>query len=176
MDWMQTYSGRLFWPQAPRAEDVRIEDIAHSLALTCRYNGHCRAFYSVAQHSVIVSRAVPDDDALWGLLHDAAEAYSGDVILPLKLSMPFWREIEAPIMRAVCAHFGLAGSEPQSVKRADKRVLANERDDLMAPCPVDWKLTEPRLDIPVITPLGPEAAETAFLARYREIIGDRCVA
>lgn len=67
-DWMQTASGRMFWPVDPRPEDVEINDIAHALSLTCRYCGHVREFYSVAQHSVLVSDAAPAENRLWPLL------------------------------------------------------------------------------------------------------------
>ena len=74
-DWIQTYLGIQFWPLDPRPEEVMLFDIAHSLSNMCRFTGHCREFYSVAQHSVIVSQNVPREDAAWGLLHDASEAY-----------------------------------------------------------------------------------------------------
>jgi hypothetical protein len=79
MSWIQTVSGRQFWPLAPKAEDVDIGDIAHALAMKCRYSGHTQKFYSVAEHSVHISLALLRDGwnpttALWGLLHDAAEA------------------------------------------------------------------------------------------------------
>ncbi|MFN9113590.1 MAG: phosphohydrolase, partial [Bacteroidota bacterium] len=70
--WIQTFSGIAFWPLDPKPEHVRIADIAHALSMKCRYNGHTRKFYSVAEHSVLVSRHVPEEDALWALLHDAS--------------------------------------------------------------------------------------------------------
>lgn len=85
-DWMQTYTGRVFWPLEPRPEDVDIVDIAHALANLCRYGGHSKVFYSVAHHSVLVSQIVPPADALWGLMHDSAEAYVIDLIRPIKHS------------------------------------------------------------------------------------------
>lgn len=111
-DWMLTYTGRQFFPFAPRAADVDLHDIAHALANMCRYAGHTRQFYSVAQHAVLVSntifrdacRRVADPDShevkltaadnlaeRWALLHDAAEAYLQDVIRPLKKCMYFDR-------------------------------------------------------------------------------------
>ena len=73
-DWIQTYTGRQFWPLDPRVDEIHIEDIAHSLSMRCCYGGHLTDFYSVAEHSVLVSLHVPQEFALWGLLHDAAEA------------------------------------------------------------------------------------------------------
>ena len=83
-DWIQTFTGRAFYVLDPRPEDVDIEDIAHALSMQCRFAGHCREFYSVAQHSVTASWLVPPEDALWGLLHDAAEAYVVDLPRPIK--------------------------------------------------------------------------------------------
>lgn len=85
-----TASGRAFWSLDPRPEDVRIEDIAAQLARICRFGGALKpgvSFYSVAQHSVLVSYNVPEEYALEGLLHDAAEAYVGDVIKPIKSAL-----------------------------------------------------------------------------------------
>ncbi len=81
---MQTFSRTMFYPLDPHPEDVHIVDIAHALANICRFGGHAKRFYSVAQHSVLVSRIVEPEDALHGLMHDAAEAYVGDVVRPIK--------------------------------------------------------------------------------------------
>lgn len=70
-----TYTGRQFWPLDPRAEDIDIRDVAHHLSLICRFNGAGRAFYSLAQHSCLVADTLDAPLKLWGLLHDAAEAY-----------------------------------------------------------------------------------------------------
>ncbi len=85
--WIQTFTGRRFWPLGARAGDVDVRDIAHALALKCRFNGHCRVFYSVAEHSVRVSRVMEVGGrkmAMWGLMHDAAEAYLADLGGPIK--------------------------------------------------------------------------------------------
>src|SRR5438128_12538670 len=82
-DWMQTYTGRAFYPLDPRLDDICIEDIAHALSMLCRYGGQCQEFYSVAEHSVLMSYAVNPQHALWALLHDATESYMGDLIRPL---------------------------------------------------------------------------------------------
>ena len=106
MAWIQTYTGRQFWPLAPQAEHVDIRDIAHSLAMQCRFNGHCRGFYSVAQHSVLVSQVVPPEDALWGLLHDAAEAYISDLPRPLKNTAPEFRAAEHRLLTVILGRLG----------------------------------------------------------------------
>src|ERR1019366_6268112 len=80
---IRTYTGILFDFEEPEASPIRIEDIAHALSLLCRFAGHCKEFYSVAEHSVRVSYACPEEHALWGLMHDASEAYCVDVPRPL---------------------------------------------------------------------------------------------
>ena len=166
-DWFQTYTGIQFYAYDPRPEEVCIEDIAHHLALQCRYNGACREFYSVAQHSVHVSRVVSPVNALWGLLHDAAEAYLGDLIRPVKLGMPQYREVEALVMEAVCARFGLCSPEPSDIKRADKLLLYTERRDLLL-VQRQWSENIKPL-VCKIVPLGPVQAEQEFLAQFRRV-------
>lgn len=177
MSAIMTFTGREFFPLDPKPGDIDILDIAHALANKCRYNGHCREFYSVAQHSVLVSRHVPREVALWGLLHDAAEAYLPDIARPIKADMPGFREIEARVMAAVTLRFGLAPVEPPEVKRVDSQVLRDEMHALMEPPwqGRDWLtarsdfLPEPPLGIE-IAPARPAVAKDAFLARFRELI------
>jgi hypothetical protein len=168
MTWIQTFGGRQFFPLAPRPADLDIADVAHSLALQCRFNGHCRVFYSVAEHSVRVSRAVPREHALWGLLHDATEAYVSDLPRPLKGTAPAFRAAEDRLMEIIAARYGLPWPMPAAVHAADEALLATEMRDLMAPPPAPWGLTAAPLP-EVIVPLGWEAAEALFLARYREL-------
>jgi 5'-nucleotidase len=170
MDWIQTFSGAKFQPGAPRPEDFNIADIAHSLSLLCRFNGHCRRFYSVAEHSVRVSGHCPPRHALWGLLHDLGEAYLGDMPRPIKLGFPAFEEAELRLVRVACEVFGLPWPMPAEVKQADDALLATEMRDLMAPPPEDWKLREAPL-AGRIEPWSAEEAELAFLARYRELTG-----
>lgn len=182
-DWFQTFSGAQFWPLDPRPEDVRIMDIAHHLARLCRFNGAVREFYSVAQHSVLVSRAVAidgysTDRALeirrWGLLHDASEAYVGDMVRPLKRSMPEYRVIEAGVMATIATRFGLAMPEPEPVKIADNVLLMTERRDLLSPPPSAWNAEESRAKplIDRISTLSPIRAESLFLERFCELFPD----
>jgi len=167
-DWMQTYTGRQFWPIDPRADEIHIEDIAHALSMMCRYNGHCKIFYSVAEHSVLVSRSLPDDFALWGLLHDASEAYIADIVRPAKRFIAGYCEAEDKIMNAVCERFGLSSDMPAEVKRVDNAILADEQPILIGPVAAEWGLTEPALGVPIVG-LAPWEAERWFLARYAEL-------
>lgn len=168
MGWIQTYTGRQFWPLSPHAEHVDIRDIAHSLALQCRFNGHCRGFYSVAQHSVLVSHAVPPEDALWGLLHDAAEAYISDLPRPLKKTAPEFRAAEHRLLTVILATFGLPEVMPESVVWADDALLATELRDLMQPPAESWGLQVEALELRV-EPMGPVEAEALFLQRFAEL-------
>jgi hypothetical protein len=134
-DWMQTATGRQFWPMDPRPHEVFIEDIAHALSMICRFGGHCRRFYSVAEHSVLIARAAASEHKRWALLHDASEAYIGDQIRPLKKHLAAYREAEQKIMRAICVRFGLHLDQPASVKALDLALLMDERDQSMAEPP-----------------------------------------
>jgi hypothetical protein len=169
MSWIQTYTGRQFFPFDPRGEDVDIRDIAHSLSFLCRFNGHCRVFYSVAEHSLRVSRLLGDDLALWGLLHDAAEAYLSDLPRPVKASLPAFVDMEARLLREIARVFGLTWPMPAEVRWADDVLLATEARDLMEPAPASWELDEQPLE-GAIVPLAPEEAERAFLERFAALV------
>jgi len=171
----QTYTGREIRPAHPRVEDFDIEDIAHGLAHACRFAGQVRTFYSVAQHSVLVSHAMPRPLALWGLLHDASEAYISDVPAPVKVldALAGYRAIEALLQRTVYQAFGLSGDEPAELKQADLALRVLEARALM---PVDAALrieaAEPRgLALPpfTISPWTSVAAKAAFLKRFAEL-------
>jgi len=168
MSWIQTYGGRQFFPLAPRMDDIDVRDIAHSLALLCRFNGHCRTFYSVAQHSVLVSHNVPKLLALWGLLHDAAEAYVSDLPRPIKQLVPAFGEAEDVLLEVIMQRFGQAWPMPPEVKHADDVLLATELRDLMNPVPQPWPLRAQPLAAPIV-PLEWAAARALFLDRFAEL-------
>lgn len=180
-DWMQVASGGRVYPFDPRPEEIHIQDIAAALSKICRFGGHCREFYSVAQHSVLVSRVCESEDALWGLLHDASEAYLGDIPRPIKRHSSMWiySEAEQQVMAAVASRFGLGGAPegdwnmPRSVHRADEVLLATEARDLMGNSALErWdSLTgiEP-LEDPIV-PWAPKMAAFLFMARFKELTG-----
>lgn len=163
-------SGCYFDFVAPENNEVLISDIAHALSHICRFAGHTRSFYSVAQHSVLASRIVPEEDAMAALLHDAAEAYLGDVARPLKQLLPDYKAIEARIEADVFAKLGLPVPLPKSVKYADLVLLATEQRDLMPAHDDEWCLISgitPLIDR--IEPWTPEYAKEAFIRRHQEL-------
>lgn len=170
-DWMQTYTGRAFYPMAPHVDDIDPADIAHALSLLCRYGGHVNRFYSVAEHCVLMSHAVTPEHALWALLHDATEAYMGDMIRPLKHAMPAYREAENRLMAVICDRFGLGHDCPAEVSAADNRILRDERDALMEAPPLSWGSIE---DVPAlgvrIEGWLPGEAEHRYLTRLFELL------
>src|SRR5689334_2642685 len=114
-DWMQTFTGRRFYPLSPRPGEIDPADIAHALSLLCRYGGHVDRFYSVAEHCVLMSQAVAPEDALAALLHDATEAYVVDVPRPLKRQLAGYREIEEQVWFAIAYRFRLDYELPAAV-------------------------------------------------------------
>lgn len=167
-----TFSGRRFSPLDPRLEDIRIEDIAHSWAHLCRFGGHTRDFYSIAQHSWLVSRVCDPGVALWGLLHDASEAYLGDIVGPLKQLPEFerYRLAEQPLQRLITARFGLGPDQPDSVTEADDLMLLIEYRDLMPSSDPPY-VSAPPLDAAIM--IGelwtPRSAEQRFVERFRQL-------
>lgn len=170
-DWMQTYSGRRFYPLDPRTEDFDIGDIAHALSNVCRFAGHSARFYSVAQHCYLVSKAVPPALAMVGLLHDAAEAYIGDMVRPLKRmkEMTIYRDVETKLWGCLAAKFNLLDVDDSDglVKHFDDVILATERRELFLQ-PLPWSPLPAPLEMKIV-PWGPDLARINFLARYHEI-------
>lgn len=179
-DWFTTFSGVQFWPLDPRPEEVRIVDIAHALSRICRYGGHCLDWYSVAQHSIMVSELVPPELALHGLLHDAEEAYTGDLVRPLKLGLrgktDAWDAMADRVTAAIWSRFGLrelSSDELGAIKNADNVALSTERRDLIRATGREWTLSKSHPPFQRrIVPLEREAAKSAFMLRYLELSGD----
>lgn len=168
---LRTYTGKAVKPLALEPQAIDIIDIAHSLSNLCRFNGHCREFYSVAEHSVRVSRLAPPELAFWGLLHDASEAYLVDLPRPVKLSGwlgELYKVAECRAMSVIAAKFGLSWPEPPELKQFDTVLLVTEQRDLMQRRPKPW---QDKVDpLPErIEPWTPQTARSAFLARFEEI-------
>ena len=173
---MQTFSGRQFWPMDPRAEEIHIEDVAHALSMQCRYGGHCKRFYSVAEHSVHLARYVSPANRLWALLHDASEAFLVDVPRPVKPFLTGYKDAETRVMAAVCDRFGLAHEMPAEVHGVDSRVIADERLN-MNPSAAKWYGYDiAMVDGGIYEPLGvtlefwpPEIAKIHFLDMFKRL-------
>jgi 5'-nucleotidase len=173
--WFTTCSGLKFYPTAPKASEVKIRDIAHALALVCRFGGHVKEPYSVAQHSVLVSRQLcnyePTNTLLqmYGLLHDASEAYIGDMVRPLKVQMPLFLEIEERLMKVIYKAFKLpklSEREERLLKRADNELLLAERRDILVYTTHRWHIPEKPAAVD-IDPWNWVRAESEFMQRYK---------
>ena len=176
MTWIQTVTDERFDLLEPKPEQVNVIVIAHALSRTCRFGGHVRQFYSVAQHSVLVSQRVPEPYRLHALLHDAAEAYIGDVTRPVKqvvnaISRNEFRAFEERIEGAIWKRFGIQWTEDaeRTVAEADERMLATEAQAFFDDSVDDWvKKLKPAYPIP-IKPLEPVNAQLLFLATFVEL-------
>jgi hypothetical protein len=157
-----TFTGREVDPFKLKWRDIDIFDIAHALAMICRFCGHCRLFYSVAQHSVLVSSLCPPELAREGLLHDAPEAYLGDIPTPLKDRFGEYRDAETRAHVVIGRCFGIPGTITPAVKEADREAFRIEKAYLIG-------RIQPAGIIVPFTCLSPEAAEALFLARYAEL-------
>ena len=180
-EYFETFTGKHFYLLNPRPEDVCIEDIAHSLARTCRYGGHVRVEnYSVAEHSCLMAEYVMGLvasgrytrlDALEALMHDAGEAYYGDIKRPIKHE-PTISAVLTPIFdridHVVRGVFGLPWTETTSCKVLDRRIVRDERVAVMGGSPSDDKSLHPPLGVS-IRGLLPNAAEEWFLRLYKEL-------
>lgn len=166
-----TVSGHRFYLLNPHMSRIDPVDIAHALSNLCRYTGHTHEFYSVAQHCVLVSRNVPERWAFDGLLHDAAEAYTGDLNSPLKAILDgAFSGIEAEIERAIAIKFGRQWPRDQSVKQADMRSYATEvRDITSSSVHFNGDGYEPWPE--PITGWSPERARTEWMDRFVELGG-----
>ena len=174
--WCQTFRGRAFYFMDPEPADFDIEEIATALSRLMRFNGHSKWPYSVAQHSVLVSKLCKYP--LAGLLHDAHEAYTGDMITSVKWLMEDlcpgfranWNYVTDTIDAGVIAAFnvGMEFRDNEDVKFADLKALSTERRDLMQIPPMPWiDLPEPANEVIEEMTIG--EARRAFLDRYSEL-------
>jgi hypothetical protein len=173
--WITTASGKRFGFDNP--DSLSINDIAHHLSMLCRWNGATKKFYSVAEHSVLVSGECPPEFALEGLLHDAAEAYVGDLSTPIKIQNKAYRDLENEVARLVSVKYRLAYPWPECIHVADKALLAAEARALMAEPPGGWE------NFIKVAPAkvwfecwSPEVAKRKFLDRFSALMRPRFLA
>lgn len=174
-NWIATYTGVQFYLTDPHPDDVRIKDIAHALSMACRFGGHTSEFYSVAQHSVhcseLAEEMFPNDRMLQlhALLHDASEAYIGDVVRPLKVTLPGYKELEEYTMQVIYAGLlipPISGADAEQVKNFDDTLLMTERRDFISHKKHDWTIAaEPWHE--KLGSMSPTAAEYQFNSRYQ---------
>jgi 5'-deoxynucleotidase YfbR-like HD superfamily hydrolase len=178
--YLQTVSGRFVNPFDPDPEQLDPRDIARALANVCRFGGHCRPFYSVAQHSVIVSELVEAgggdvEDVFAALMHDATEAYLGDMPHPIKHRSPLgaaFKVAEDALEAVLRERFAIKADVP-AIKRVDRALLATERRILAG---VSWEWPElegvEALDIELVA-WTPDEAERAFRERFDALVARR---
>jgi len=158
-DCIRTFSGIYMNIFEPKPEMICIEDIAHSLSNQCRFGGHLPNFYSVSQHSIMVSGLVPKEHFLAALLHDASEAYLMDIPTPIKRRLSNYKELENNIMVVVAEKYNFEWPLSKEVKEADQIMLVSEWHCLM----LGQASRNP------IIPLAPGKAKTLFLNTCRAL-------
>ena len=162
-----TYLGNRFYPLEGLIDHVHLEDIAHGLAYQCRFNGQTSEFYSIAQHSLMVADIVSvhhPELRLAALLHDASEAYLGDVVKPLKALLPNYKQIELNVELIIAQTFGISDPFNPLIKQADMVALATEKRDLMPHSAEDWSYLKGFVPLPEsIATMAPDQAKRAFL-------------
>lgn len=168
--WIQTYTGVKFHFLAPQPDEVRIEDIAHALSNICRFTGHTKRHLSVAEHSVHASILVDGGLELAGLLHDASEAYIGDVSSPLKKVLPGFVELEHKIQAVIFRKFGLPPEIPEEIHVVDKLLVNIEARDLLGPALDGWYRGADVGNLGLREGWQPQQAEEMFLRRYRQLV------
>ena len=174
-NFIETWSGTAFHFMDPASDEINITDIAHALSNQCRYAGHVKKFYSVAEHCVhlydyaVRNNLGNDQSRLTLLLHDASEAYLSDIARPIKMCIPQYREIEVKIEEAIAKKFDLVYPFPDMVKDLDTRILMDERPQVKEPSNLVWGVTAEPLGIKLQF-WTPEVAYGRFCQRYDEVM------
>lgn len=166
-------SGRIFDFLNPESCKFTIEDIAHGLANVCRYAGQCKSFYSVAEHSLLVS----DCSQIYkyeALLHDAAEAFIGDVTRPLKQLLPEYKRIERIVEDAIMNRFDFNEAGKKYIKSIDLQVLAAEQMQIMPPGTAEWAFSSGVKPAEIeVNYLDPVTVKERFLEEYEKLKSER---
>lgn len=169
-DWIQTYPKvTRFWPLDPRPEEIFIENLACSLSNLCRFTGYVNSFYSVGQHSIIVSKLCSPENALAGLMHDTGETGTNDIARPVKPFLPGLDKIEDDLLEMIFVKYGINWPVPEEVKTIDHKLCITEARDLGLDItqwgdygkivPYDFK----------IEPLGAGESAPLFIHRFNEL-------
>lgn len=163
---IQSYSGRSITFLNPKADQIDIDDIAHTLSLLCRFGGHCKTFYSVAEHSVRCAQVASPENKLEALLHDASEAYLVDMPRPIKQELQGYRDIEGNLDRVIREKYGLPSVMSQEVRFIDDAMLATEKRDLMKISERPWNWLPDPYEFK-IEPWGYTESYDEFLKHYQ---------
>lgn len=168
------HSGAYFDLLAPEESGFTIDDIAHGLSNTCRFAGQSNRFYSVAEHSVHVSRFVKPENAYAALMHDASEAFIHDISKPLKSLLPEYQAIEQRIEAVIAWRFDVPAPLPDEVSEIDIRMLITEQKHLI-PARTDWDYMRGREPLPLayLPCWSPDKAKRVFLHYFEKIRGDK---
>lgn len=189
--WTHTSSGKALDFEHPRAEDMDLAEICRALSHQCRYNGNTLFHYSVAQHSTLIARHLLEKTrsvriAMAGLLHDAAEAYTGDITRPIQELLFFgnpqvrlvYKRTQAKLDRCISELVSRGLSVPidplsfhsHEVNSADLGILLDEREVVLKPGP-RWSLDDDETITPLgvsISPMSCEAAASEWMDLYLE--------
>lgn len=177
-NWIETFTGKKVNIFKMTKEDVDINDISHALSMTCRFNGHCKDFYSVAEHSVRCLDVLKDSclhtthEKLQVLMHDAAEAYIGDIPRPIKQQWPFISELENKIQKVIFEALNIKYSESfyvEEIKKIDDILLATEARDLNLNVDEQWTLKQEPLEKRIIS-YSQKEAESLFLNSFHTLM------
>lgn len=168
---MEMLNGQMFNYNDPDVSSIDIQLVADVLSRNCRFAGHVKHFYSIAQHAVNVSLIVALGHEKEALLHDTSEFVTNDMVTPLKAMMPDFRVVEHRIESRLCAHFGVPHPMSPAVKLADLQMLRIERAHLRPNDRSTWKHLE---GVPVssfeqlaiMDELSPREASDLFMKRW----------
>ncbi len=183
MTWILTNSGKQFHFDKFNPDDVCLQDIAHALSYQCRYNGHGHAFYSIAEHSMNIASYIMEEAIRLGkdeqgkklvkqaLLHDAAEAYCGDMVHPLKMLMPAFKQYEEELMGNILAKYGCSRKLAKKVKELDTRIMLNEKRVLFPANTPRWELEDQWEPLPgvVIHCFTPDVIYPVYLSTLKGV-------
>lgn len=170
---IELLNGKMFDFMNPDPDAMSIEEFAHVGSNICRFAGHVRYFYPLTQHLLNTSLIVAPGHEKPALLHDKSEGYTNDIVTPLKIQVPLFKEIETKIEAGESARYGVPYPFSPEVKLADLQMLAIEKH-ILKPSSSHWAILdgiewEHLLDRVIMSPMTPDMAKRAFLQRWEEV-------